>query len=82
MKMYILIRDSIPQGIALLAAARASLACYLKFKDTPEVKEWISGPFYKTVMSLTTGKRPVVKIQLSGIGSISERKSLIAIQRP
>jgi len=47
--MYILIRDSIPQGFAVLAAAHASLACYLKFKDTQEVTEWLSGPFYKTV---------------------------------
>ena len=49
MKMYILIRDSIPQGFAVLAAAHASLACYLKFKDAPEVAQWLSGPFYKTV---------------------------------
>lgn len=32
-----------------LAAAHASLACYLKFKDTPEVTEWLSGPFYKAM---------------------------------
>ncbi len=49
MKMYILIKDSVPSGFAVLAAAHASLAAYLKFKDTPEIKEWISGPFYKAV---------------------------------
>jgi len=49
MKMYILIRETIPHGFAVLAAAHASLACYLKFKDTPEVSEWLSGPFYKAV---------------------------------
>lgn len=26
-----------------------SLAGYLKFQGTPEVKEWLSGPFYKAV---------------------------------
>jgi hypothetical protein len=49
MKMYILIKDTVPAGFAVLAAAHASLAAYLKFKETPEVKEWLSGPFYKAV---------------------------------
>jgi len=49
MKMYILIRESVPTGFAMLAAAHASLACYLKFKDTPEVAEWLSGPFFKAI---------------------------------
>jgi len=47
--MYILIKDDVPPGFAVLAAAHASLAGYLKFKQTPEVIEWLSGPFYKTV---------------------------------
>jgi hypothetical protein len=49
MKMYILIRDDVPLGFSVLAAAHASLAAYLKFKDTPEVAAWLSGPFYKAV---------------------------------
>lgn len=49
LKMYILIRESVPPGFAVLAAAHASLAAYLKFKDSPEVAEWLSGPFYKAV---------------------------------
>jgi hypothetical protein len=48
-KMYILVRDSVPLGFAILAAAHASLAAYLKFHDTPEVSAWLSGPFYKVV---------------------------------
>ena len=52
MKMYILIRESVPTGFALLAASHASLACYLKFKDSPEVGEWLSGPFYKAICSV------------------------------
>jgi hypothetical protein len=47
--MYILVRESIPVGFALLAAAHASLACYLKFRDSPEVATWIAGPFYKVI---------------------------------
>jgi peptidyl-tRNA hydrolase len=49
MKMYILIKDSIPEGFAMLAAAHASLAAYLKFQHTTEVTTWLTGPFYKVV---------------------------------
>jgi hypothetical protein len=51
MKMYIIIKNDVPPGFSVLAAAHASLAAYLKFKDTPEVAAWLSGPFYKTVCS-------------------------------
>ena len=49
MKMYILIRETVSSGFAILAASHASLACYLKYKDTSEIAEWLSGPFYKAV---------------------------------
>jgi peptidyl-tRNA hydrolase len=49
MKMYILIRDDIPLGFAMVSVAHASLACYLKFQATPEVTQWLSGPFFKAV---------------------------------
>jgi hypothetical protein len=29
--------------------AHASLAAYLKYQDSLEVKQWLSGPFYKVV---------------------------------
>lgn len=53
MKMYILIKESAPLGFAMVAAAHASLAAYLKFKDTPEVAQWLSGPFRKAVCKVT-----------------------------
>ena len=49
MKMYILVRDDIPLGFAMVAAAHASLAGYLRFKDQPEVQQWLTGPFFKAV---------------------------------
>lgn len=49
MKMYILVRDDIPLGFAMVAVAHASLAGYLRFKDEPEVAQWLSGPFFKAV---------------------------------
>ncbi|WP_211232080.1 hypothetical protein [Pseudoduganella violaceinigra] len=33
----------------MVAVAHASLAGYLKFQVSPEVKEWRSGPFFKAV---------------------------------
>ena len=51
--MYILIRESVPTGFALVGASHASLAAYLKFKDTAEIEEWLSGPFYKTICKVS-----------------------------
>ena len=47
--MYILVKDSIDLGFAIVAVAHASLAAYLKFKESAEVEEWLSGPFRKVV---------------------------------
>ena len=49
MKMYILIKDSIETGNAIVSAAHASLAAYLEFKDNPEFKRWLSGSFKKVI---------------------------------
>jgi peptidyl-tRNA hydrolase len=49
MKMYILLKDSLPEGFAVLAAAHASLACYLKFQEDDETQNWVSGTFYKVI---------------------------------
>jgi peptidyl-tRNA hydrolase len=54
--MYILIKETVPVGNAVLASAHASLACYLKFKETPEVKQWLSGPFNKVVCCVNDGE--------------------------
>lgn len=53
MKMYILIKESVPLGLAMTAAAHASLATYLKFKETPEIAEWLAGPFRKAICKVT-----------------------------
>lgn len=50
MKMYILIKEEIPVGFAILAAAHGSLAAYLEYQGTQEVKDWLGGPaFYKVI---------------------------------
>jgi len=53
MKMYILIKEAAPIGLGINAAAHAALAGYLQFKDTPEVIEWLQGPFRKVTCKVT-----------------------------
>ena len=38
MKMYIFIKDFVPDEFAPVVAAHASLACYLKYKNDKEMK--------------------------------------------
>lgn len=45
--MYIVIKENVPLGNAIVAAAHASLAAYLKYQDSPEVKQLLSGTFPK-----------------------------------
>ncbi|MGO4775111.1 hypothetical protein AB4084_06260 [Lysobacter sp. 2RAB21] len=54
--MYILVRDDIPLGFAMVAVAHASLAGYLKFRDTPEVAQWLAGPFFKAVCKVNASE--------------------------
>ena len=53
LKMYILVRDDVPLGFAMVAVAHASLAAYLKFKDEPDMQQWLSGPFFKAVCKVS-----------------------------
>jgi hypothetical protein len=53
MKMYILVKEGIPVGFALVAVAHASLAAYLKFQEAPEVAIWLAGPFLKTICKVS-----------------------------
>jgi hypothetical protein len=47
------VKESVPVGLALVAAAHASLVAYLKFQQTPEVRQWLSGPFRKAVCKVS-----------------------------
>lgn len=61
LKMYILIKDSVPTGMALLAAAHASLATYLEFAADDEVCAWIGGPFRKVVCQVSAAEFEAAK---------------------
>jgi peptidyl-tRNA hydrolase len=62
MKMYILIKDDVPNGFAVLAAAHASLACYLKFNPPPAACGFPTGD----CTSLSGGIDPVFREWLNG----------------
>lgn len=49
MKMYIIIKDNIPDKLAPVIAAHASLACYKKFQENEDMIKWINGIFKKVV---------------------------------
>jgi len=47
--MYILLKEDLPEGFAVLASAHASLAAYLKFEHDAQMQEWVNGTFYKVI---------------------------------
>jgi peptidyl-tRNA hydrolase len=49
MKMYIVLKSGIDKGISVNSAAHASLICYLRFKDDPDMQEWLATSFKKVV---------------------------------
>lgn len=49
LKMYVLVKDSVPVGLGANSIGHAVLACYLKFKDHPETVEWLASPSFKKV---------------------------------
>ncbi|MEM6718672.1 MAG: peptidyl-tRNA hydrolase [Bacteroidota bacterium] len=49
MKMYILLKASVPDSFAPVIAAHASLACYKKYEEDTAMQQWIQGIFKKVV---------------------------------
>lgn len=72
MKMYILIPEGVESGFAIVGAAHASLACYLKFSEDTNTKEWLSGPFYKTVCRVSQSELEKAKLDCPDFVSITE----------
>jgi peptidyl-tRNA hydrolase len=53
MKMYILVRDSVPYGYAINAVAHASLACFLKYASHRDMQRWLADSFKKVTCKVT-----------------------------
>ena len=54
--MYILLKKSVPFDKAPVITAHASLACYLKYQDNPDMQEWVNGTFYKVICKVNNSK--------------------------
>ena len=61
-KMYILVRDSVPLGFAINAVAHASLACYKKFENDPDMIDWITNHFSKITVKVTFAEFELAKL--------------------
>ena len=53
MKMYILVKESIPNNLVPVITAHASLACFLKYEQDEEMQHWINSVFKKVVCKVT-----------------------------
>lgn len=53
LKMYILVKQSVPTGIAIVSAVHAPLVAYLQYKDDELLKEWLEHSFKKVVCWVT-----------------------------
>jgi len=51
-KMYVLIKKSLPSH-KIVVAANASVACYLRFQDRPEMVEWAKNGMKTVVCEVT-----------------------------
>jgi peptidyl-tRNA hydrolase len=49
LKMYILVRDDVPLGVAMTAVAHASLGTYLRYAGRVEMLRWREESFRKVV---------------------------------
>lgn len=49
LKMYILVKDSIDLGHAMLAVGHGVLSCYLRFADDEFMQKWVECSFRKCV---------------------------------
>ena len=61
MKMYILIRESVPLGIAMTAVGHAAVACYRKYEATEDMKTWLEKSFKKVVCKVSDEEFEKVK---------------------
>ncbi len=53
MKMYIIVKQGIPDKLVPVITAHASLACYKKYESNDDMIKWINGIFKKVVCIAT-----------------------------
>ncbi|GAA4340502.1 hypothetical protein [Flaviaesturariibacter amylovorans] len=53
MKMYILVKEDVPDHLVPVIAAHASLACFRKYEHDADMQRWINSVFKKAVCKVT-----------------------------
>ena len=61
MKMYICIKDDTQVGMAMNAAAHASLMCHLEYYDDDKYQQWLGKSFKKVTCSVTDAEFAMLK---------------------
>lgn len=49
MKMYIVVKEDVPDKLVPVITAHASLACYKKYETNDDMRKWINETFKKVV---------------------------------
>lgn len=57
LKMYILVKSSIPIGLGANAIGHTSLATFLKFKDDPVMQEWVQSKHFRKVTCIVSDEQ-------------------------
>ena len=70
--MYIVIKEGTPRGHAVNCAAHAALACYLKYKDTDEMQDWLASSFRKVTCSASEEEFEAIKYWIDDLVVITE----------
>ena len=87
LRMYILVRENVDIGHAMLAVGHGVLACYRKFKDDPVMQKWLDESFRKVVCKVNDKEFKTAKtfggsvlMTESGLGG--EETALVFCPRP
>ncbi len=61
MKMYIIVKNNIPDKLVPVITAHASLACFRKFEHNERMQTWINSIFKKVVCVVTEAEFNLLK---------------------
>lgn len=72
LKMYILVKDSIPIGLAMAAVAHAAISCFDEYIMEPTMTAWYKCSFRKVICKVTEAEFNKVKSIVANIVTMTE----------
>ena len=67
MKMYILIKDTVPLGLAMAAIGHGVLACYLAYQADSDMQVWLKESYKKVVCKVNEKKFENAKLYAKSV---------------